>query len=61
MIAGVIISPLRQFHDERGKVMHMLKAGDPAFQQFGEIYFSCVYPGISIRRWCSTMPCRMAT
>lgn len=50
MIAGVIISPLRQFHDERGKVMHMLKAGDPAFQQFGEIYFSCVYPG-AIKGW----------
>lgn len=50
MIAGVIVTPLRQILDERGKVMHMLKVGDPAFQQFGEIYFSCVYPG-AIKGW----------
>ena len=30
--------------------MHMLKVGDPAFQQFGEIYFSCTYPG-AIKGW----------
>ena len=50
MIEGIIITPLRQILDERGKVMHMLKVGDPAFQQFGEIYFSCVYPG-AIKGW----------
>lgn len=50
MIADVKITPLRQFLDERGKVMHMLKVGDLAFQQFGEIYFSCVYPG-AIKGW----------
>ncbi|TCV84273.1 dTDP-4-dehydrorhamnose 3,5-epimerase family protein [Sulfurirhabdus autotrophica] len=50
MIDGVIISPLRQMLDERGKVMHMFKVGDPAFQQFGEIYFSCVYPE-AIKGW----------
>jgi dTDP-4-dehydrorhamnose 3,5-epimerase len=50
MIAGVIVTPLRQILDERGKVMHMLKVGDSAFQQFGEIYFSCVYPG-AIKGW----------
>ena len=32
MIEGVQITPLRQILDERGKVMHMLKVGDPAFQ-----------------------------
>lgn len=50
MIDGVIVTPLRQILDERGKVMHMLKVGDPYFQQFGEIYFSCVYPG-AIKGW----------
>ena len=50
MIAGVKVTPLRQILDERGKVMHMLKIGDPAFQQFGEIYFSCVHPG-AIKGW----------
>lgn len=50
MIKGVQVTPLRQILDERGKVMHMLKVGDPAFQKFGEIYFSCVYPG-AIKGW----------
>ena len=50
MIDGVIITPLRQICDERGKVMHMLRATDPHFKQFGEIYFSCIYPG-AIKAW----------
>jgi dTDP-4-dehydrorhamnose 3,5-epimerase len=45
MIDGVIITPLRQIPDERGKIMHMLRSDAPHFQQFGEIYFSCIYPG----------------
>lgn len=50
MIEGVIVTPLRQICDERGKVMHMLRSTDPHFQSFGEIYFSCVYPG-AIKAW----------
>ncbi len=50
MIEGIEIYPLRQIPDERGKVMHMLKATDPHFEQFGEIYFSCVYPGV-VKGW----------
>ena len=50
MIDGVQVTPLRQILDERGKVMHMLRVGDPAFEQFGEIYFSCVYPG-AVKAW----------
>jgi dTDP-4-dehydrorhamnose 3,5-epimerase len=50
MIEGVVVTRLRQILDERGKVMHMLRVGDPAFQQFGEIYFSCIYPG-AIKGW----------
>jgi len=30
--------------------MHMLRADDPHFEQFGEIYFSMVYPG-AIKAW----------
>ena len=40
MIDGVRIIPLRQIADERGKIMHMLKATDEHFIAFGEIYFS---------------------
>lgn len=50
MIDGVIVTPLRQMFDERGKVMHMLREDDPHFQHFGEIYFSCTYPG-AIKAW----------
>ncbi|MBI5886921.1 MAG: dTDP-4-dehydrorhamnose 3,5-epimerase family protein [Deltaproteobacteria bacterium] len=50
MIDGVTITPLRQFCDERGKVMHMLRNDSPVFQSFGEIYFSSVYPG-AIKAW----------
>jgi len=50
MIEGVVITPLRQIFDERGKVMHMLRKDSPIFSEFGEIYFSCTYPG-AIKAW----------
>ena len=50
MIDGIVITPLRQIPDERGKIMHMLRADDPQFERFGEIYFSMVYPG-AIKGW----------
>ncbi|WP_027937121.1 dTDP-4-dehydrorhamnose 3,5-epimerase family protein [Anaeroarcus burkinensis] len=50
MIEGVKVTPLRQIVDERGKIMHMLRADAPHFEQFGEIYFSCVNPGV-IKAW----------
>lgn len=50
MIDGVMIRHLKQIPDERGKIMHMLRADDPHFEQFGEIYFSVVNPG-AIKGW----------
>lgn len=50
MIEGVIITPLKQIHDERGKVMHMLRKDSDIFVGFGEIYFSCTHPG-AIKAW----------
>jgi dTDP-4-dehydrorhamnose 3,5-epimerase len=50
MIEGVVLTPLRQIFDERGKVMHMLREDSPSFTRFGEIYFSCVNPG-AIKAW----------
>jgi dTDP-4-dehydrorhamnose 3,5-epimerase len=50
VIEGVLIMPLRQIPDERGRVMHMLRADDPHFEAFGEIYFSVVYPGV-VKGW----------
>ena len=50
MIHDVVKTPLKQIQDERGKVMHMLRATDPGFQQFGEVYFSWIYPNV-IKAW----------
>ncbi len=50
MIDGIQIHPLRRIPDERGTILHMLKASDEHFQSFGEIYFSTVYPGV-IKGW----------
>ena len=50
MIEGVEIKPLKKICDERGMIMHMLRCDDAHFEQFGEIYFSCVYPGV-IKGW----------
>jgi len=50
MIDGVKIIPLKQIVDERGKIMHMMKATDEHFVGFGEIYFSCSWPG-AIKAW----------
>ena len=50
MIDGVVLTPLRQVFDERGKVMHMLRVDSPVFSKFGEIYFSCTHPGV-VKAW----------
>jgi len=50
MIDGVKITLLKQIVDERGKVMHMLRSDSEVFQKFGEIYFSCVNPGV-VKGW----------
>ncbi|MCK9582202.1 MAG: dTDP-4-dehydrorhamnose 3,5-epimerase family protein [Endomicrobiales bacterium] len=50
MIDGVIITPLKQIPDERGKIMQMLRSDSTSFKTFGEIYFSCIYPG-AVKAW----------
>jgi dTDP-4-dehydrorhamnose 3,5-epimerase len=49
-LIGVQITPLRKIPDERGAIFHMLRRDDPHFEEFGEIYFSVVYPG-AIKGW----------
>jgi dTDP-4-dehydrorhamnose 3,5-epimerase len=50
VIEGVEVRPLRRIPDERGMVMHMLRADDPHFAAFGEIYFSVVERG-AVKAW----------
>ncbi len=50
MIDGVTLRPLRQFPDDRGAVLHMLRSSDAHFEKFGEVYFSTVRRG-AIKAW----------
>lgn len=49
-IDGVIVKPLKRFPDERGMVMHIMKATDEEFKSFGEVYCSSVYPEV-VKGW----------
>lgn len=50
MIEGVQIIPLMTILDERGMIRHMTRCTDPHFSQFGEIYFSIIFPE-AIKAW----------
>ena len=50
MIHDVRVIPLKQFVDDRGKVMHMVRRDMPGFSGFGEIYFSTINSG-AIKAW----------
>jgi dTDP-4-dehydrorhamnose 3,5-epimerase len=50
MIDGVVVAPRRQIVDERGKIVHVLRADDPEYERFGEVYFSWVNPGV-VKAW----------
>ena len=50
MIEGVQQISLKKIKDDRGMVMHMLRATDPNFIKFGEVYFSWTNPGI-VKAW----------
>lgn len=50
MINGVKIIQKKVITDDRGKILHMLRADDSNFKKFGEIYFSYVNPK-KIKAW----------
>jgi len=49
-VAGVVVRPLTVLADDRGAVLHMLRADAPHFTRFGEIYFSVINPGV-VKAW----------
>lgn len=49
-VAGVDVAELRQISDDRGTVLHMLRADAADFGGFGECYFSEVLPG-AVKAW----------
>lgn len=50
LIDGVRTKPLRQIPDERGWLMEILRADDPLFEKFGQVYVSGTYPGV-VKAW----------
>jgi dTDP-4-dehydrorhamnose 3,5-epimerase len=49
-IDGLIITPLKQMKDVRGAVYHFLRSDSPNFKNFGEAYFSIVFPSV-VKGW----------
>ena len=49
-IHDVTVVPLRRVPDERGTILHMLRADDEHFVSFGEIYFTTLYAGV-VKGW----------
>lgn len=49
-IDGVIIHPLKVIPDERGRLMEIVRADDPFFSGFGQVYLTTVYPGV-VKAW----------
>jgi len=50
MIEGVRIKELKVNADERGSLMEILRADDPIFEKFAQVYVSLNYPGV-VRAW----------
>ncbi len=49
-IDGVRTKALRVVADERGRLMEMLRADDPEFTRFGQVYLTAAYPGV-VKAW----------
>ena len=49
-IEGVIAQSLKQIKGNCGTVLHMLRSDSSLFNQFGEIYFSEIFPGV-VNAW----------
>ena len=49
-IEGIVLTKLKQIHDERGSVLHMIRSDSKEFVKFGECYFSEVLPK-KIKAW----------
>lgn len=49
-IDGVETKKLTVIPDERGRLMEMLRADDPIFEKFGQVYLSTTLPGV-VKGW----------
>ena len=50
LIEGVRLKALKVIPDERGRLMEILRADDPIFERFGQVYVTTARPGV-IKAW----------
>ncbi len=50
LIHGVQIKALKVIPDERGRLTEILRADDPIFEKFGQVYVTTAKPGV-IKAW----------
>ena len=46
LIDGVEARRTKVLSDERGRLGEMMRADDPWFEKFGQVYFTTTYPGV---------------
>ncbi|MGD8718677.1 MAG: dTDP-4-dehydrorhamnose 3,5-epimerase family protein [Candidatus Zixiibacteriota bacterium] len=49
-IEGVIVKPRKLVRDDRGWLMEVLRADDPDFRRFGQVYVTVARPGV-VKAW----------
>lgn len=47
MIRGVKVKKLKVIPDDRGRLMEILRADDPIFKKFGQVYMTTAKPGVA--------------
>lgn len=50
VIDGVAARRARVLPDERGRLGEIMRADDPWFERFGQVYFTSTYPGV-VKAW----------
>ena len=50
LIEGVGVRHAKVFPDERGRLGEIMRADDPWFEKFGQVYFTTTYPGV-VKAW----------
>ncbi len=50
LIDGVAVRRAKVLGDERGRLGEIMRADDPWFEKFGQVYFTTTYPGV-VKAW----------
>jgi dTDP-4-dehydrorhamnose 3,5-epimerase len=50
LIDGFAVRRAKVIADERGRLGEIMRADDPGFEKFGQVYFTTTYPGV-VKAW----------